>query len=167
MSAPDFREQLTGYLRDLHLPAIRRTFEERARRAEQETLSYERYLFELIELECQERREHRITRLLQGSKLPLEKTLANFQLQRLPLKAARQMTDRGPHIWCTCAIAVEVALFRSAPCPENEIVRRRTALTDTLRSVECRASEAILSSFREALPPFPLRPSLEPRVRKH
>ena len=91
MSAPDFREQLTGYLRDLHLPAIRRTFEERARRAEQETLSYERYLFELIELECQERREHRITRLLQGSKLPLEKTLANFQLQRLPLKAARQI----------------------------------------------------------------------------
>ncbi len=91
MSAPDFREQLTGYLRDLHLPAIRRTFEERARRAEQETLSYERYLFELIELECQERREHRITRMLQGSKLPLEKTLGNFQLQRLPPKAARQI----------------------------------------------------------------------------
>jgi hypothetical protein len=88
VSAPDFREQLTGYLRDLHLPAIRRTFEEKARRAEQETLSYERYLFELIELECQERREHRITRLLQGSKLPLEKTLENFHLQRLPPKAA-------------------------------------------------------------------------------
>jgi DNA replication protein DnaC len=91
VSAPDFREQLTGYLRDLHLPAIRSAFEEKARRAEQETLSYERYLFELVELECQQRREHRITRLLQGSKLPLEKTLENFHLQRLPQKVARQI----------------------------------------------------------------------------
>ena len=91
MSAPDFREQLTGYLRDLHLPAIRSAFEEKARRAEKETLSYERYLFELVELECQQRREHRITRLLQGSKLPLEKTLENFHLQRLPQKVARQI----------------------------------------------------------------------------
>lgn len=91
MSAPDFREQLTGYLRDLHLPAIRSAFEEKARRAEKETLSYERYLFELVELECQQRREHRITRLLQGSKLPLEKTLENFHLQRLPQKVGRQI----------------------------------------------------------------------------
>lgn len=91
MSAPDLREQLTGYLRDLHLPAIRRAFEEKARQAQQETLSYERYLFELVELECQERREHRITRLLQGSTLPLEKTLENFHLQRLPQKVARQI----------------------------------------------------------------------------
>ena len=91
MSAPDLREQLIGYLRDLHLPAIRRAFEEKARQAQQETLSYERYLFELVELECQERREHRITRLLRGSKLPLEKTLENFHLQRLPQKVARQI----------------------------------------------------------------------------
>ncbi|MDE3196407.1 MAG: IS21-like element helper ATPase IstB [Acidobacteriota bacterium] len=91
MSAPDFREQLNAYLRDLHLPAIRSAFEEKARRAEKETLSYERYLFELVELECQQRREHRITRLLQSSKLPLEKTLENFQLQRLPQKVARQI----------------------------------------------------------------------------
>jgi DNA replication protein DnaC len=91
MSAPDPREQLIGYLRDLHLPAIRRAYEEKARQAQQETLSYERYLFELVELECQERREHRITRLLRGSKLPLEKTLENFHLQRLPQKVARQI----------------------------------------------------------------------------
>jgi len=74
MSAPDFKPQLTEHLRDLHLPAVRRCFEEKARHAERETLGYERYLFELIELECQERREHRIARLLQESKLPLEKT---------------------------------------------------------------------------------------------
>jgi DNA replication protein DnaC len=90
MSA-DFRPQLNEHLRELHLPAVRRCFEEKARRAEAETLSYERYLFELVELECQERRQHRIVRLLQESKLPLEKTLENFDLKRLPPKAARQV----------------------------------------------------------------------------
>jgi len=91
MSTPDFKVQLTDHLRDLHLPAVRRCFEEKARHAEGETLSYERYLFELIELECQERRQHRTERLLQESKLPLEKTLENFDLKRLPPKAARQV----------------------------------------------------------------------------
>jgi DNA replication protein DnaC len=91
MSAPDFKAQLTERLKDLHLPALRRCFEEKARQAERETISYERYLFELIELECQERREHRVARLLQESKLPLEKTLGNFDLQRLPPKAARHI----------------------------------------------------------------------------
>jgi DNA replication protein DnaC len=91
MSPTDFKDQLTGHLRDLHLPAVRRCFEETARQAERETLSYERYLFELIERECQERRQHRIARLLQESKLPLEKTLESFNLQRLPPKAARHV----------------------------------------------------------------------------
>src|SRR5260370_34036864 len=40
--------------------AIRQGFEEKARQAERETLSYEHYLLELAERECQERREHRI-----------------------------------------------------------------------------------------------------------
>ncbi|HET7872685.1 MAG TPA: ATP-binding protein, partial [Terriglobales bacterium] len=69
----DFKEQLTEHLRELHLPTIRRCFEDRARHAERETLSYEWYLHELAELECQERRENRIARLLQASRLPLEK----------------------------------------------------------------------------------------------
>lgn len=92
MSAPlDTKTQLTGYLRELHLPAIRQCFEEKARQAERETLSYEQYLLELAERECQERRENRITRLLQESRLPLEKTLANFELKRLPQRASRQV----------------------------------------------------------------------------
>jgi DNA replication protein DnaC len=89
--ARDVNKELTGYLRELHLPAIRCSFEEVARRAERETLGYEQYLLELVERECQERREHRITRLLQVSRLPLEKTLENFDLARLPVKAARQV----------------------------------------------------------------------------
>ena len=90
-TARDVKGDLTGYLGELHLPAIRQCFEEKARQAERETLSYEQYLLDLAERECQERRENRIARLLRESKLPLEKTMENFDLKRLPLKAARQV----------------------------------------------------------------------------
>jgi DNA replication protein DnaC len=87
----DWNKELTENLRELQLPAIRRCFEEKARQAERESLGYEQYLLELAERECQERRANRITRLLQVSKLPLEKTVENFDLKRLPVKASRQM----------------------------------------------------------------------------
>ena len=87
----DVKKELAEYLRELQLPAIRRCFEEKARRAERETHSYEQYLRDLAEQECQERRHNRIQRLLQASKLPLEKTLENFDMKRLPVKAARQV----------------------------------------------------------------------------
>ena len=91
MMAPrEIKRDLTEYLRELHLPTVRNCFEDKARQAERETLSYEQYLLELIEGECQQRRENRIARLLQVSRLPLEKTLDNFDMNRLPVKAARQ-----------------------------------------------------------------------------
>jgi DNA replication protein DnaC len=80
-------ENLTG----LHLPAMRACFEEAARRAEKETLSYEQYLLELSERECESRHQNRIARLLKESGLPHEKTLANFDLKRLPVKVGRQL----------------------------------------------------------------------------
>jgi DNA replication protein DnaC len=92
MNTPrDIKKDLNEYLRELHLPVIRRCLEDMARQAERETLSYEAYLLGLVERECQERREHRVARLLQISKLPLEKTMDNFDLNRLPVKAARQV----------------------------------------------------------------------------
>ena len=92
MSQPrDVGAELNAYLKELYLPAIRRSFEEKARRALQETLSYEQFLLELMELECQERRAHRIERLLRSSRLPLDKTLDNFDIKRLPARAARQV----------------------------------------------------------------------------
>ena len=83
--------ELSDYLKELHLPTIRRCYEEKVQRATQETLGYEEFLLELVELECQERRAHRIERLLKSSRLPLEKTLGNFDMKRLPAKAARQV----------------------------------------------------------------------------
>jgi DNA replication protein DnaC len=70
---------------------MRACFEQAAQQAEKETLSYEQYLLELSERECEARRGNRITKLLRESGLPREKTLATFDLKRLPAKAGRQL----------------------------------------------------------------------------
>ena len=75
----------------MHLPTFRESYEELARRAEKETLSYEQYLLELSERECQVRTANRIQRHLRQSRLPLEKDLSSFDLKRLPAKVARQV----------------------------------------------------------------------------
>jgi DNA replication protein DnaC len=87
----DMKVQLTDNLKDLHLPTMRVSFEEQARRAEQESQSDERYLLELTERECQARRGHRIERLLRESRLPREKTLETLDLKRLPPKVVQQV----------------------------------------------------------------------------
>ena len=87
----DVRPALIEHLKDLHLPTVRQCYEETARRAEQQTLSYEQYLLEVISRECEQRRKTRVQRLLKGSALPLEKSLPNFNVKRLPAKAQRQL----------------------------------------------------------------------------
>jgi len=87
----DVRDALDQHLRDLHLPTVRESYEAAARRAEAETLGYERYLLDLVEREAEDRRHRRVERLLRDSRLPLEKDLASFDLKRLPAKAARQI----------------------------------------------------------------------------
>jgi DNA replication protein DnaC len=86
----DGKERLEELLRALRLPTVRISYEELARQAQQETHSYERYLLELCERECQERQGKRIQRLLADSRLPLEKSWETFDLHRLPAKVARQ-----------------------------------------------------------------------------
>ncbi len=83
---------LIGYLKELHVPTIRECFEDIARTAEQESLSYECYLLELAERECEARRERRIGRLLRESRLPLEKNIDSFDQKRLPAKVRQQVT---------------------------------------------------------------------------
>jgi DNA replication protein DnaC len=91
MSVAEVRPALMGHLKELRLPTVRQCYEETARRAERETLSYERYLLEVITRECEQRRKTRVERLLRESELPLEKSLANFNVKRLPAKAQRQL----------------------------------------------------------------------------
>jgi DNA replication protein DnaC len=90
-AAPNVKVDLTQNLKALHLPTIRQCYEEVARQAEREALSYERYLHELVQRECEERQENRTAKMLRESQLPLEKSLEAFDTRRLPAKAARQM----------------------------------------------------------------------------
>jgi DNA replication protein DnaC len=87
----DIRSELTGCLKELHLPSFRENFEEVARLAEKETLSYEQYLLSLSIKECESRRRRRIERYLRESCLPLEKTMDVFDLKRLPKKVVLQL----------------------------------------------------------------------------
>jgi DNA replication protein DnaC len=86
----DVKEALVRYLKELHLPSMRRGYEELARQAQQEGSSYEQYLLGLVERECQERRSKRIERLLRQSRLPLEKSWQALELKRLPAKVLQQ-----------------------------------------------------------------------------
>lgn len=88
---PELKPMLTGYLKELHLPTIRKFYEDHTRKAIQESLSYERYLHELLERECEVRRNNRIERLLKESRLPLEKDIDSFDLKRLPQKVSRML----------------------------------------------------------------------------
>jgi DNA replication protein DnaC len=90
-TAPQIKTALLENLKELHLPTMRACFEQSAQRAENETLSYDQYLLELTERECDCRRHNRIAKLLRESGLPREKTLANFDLKRLPSKVGRQL----------------------------------------------------------------------------
>jgi DNA replication protein DnaC len=85
------QERLDAQLKELRLPTVKARYEALARQAEAETLSYERYLLNLCDQECQERQRRKIERLLGHSCLPLEKTFATFELKRLPTKVARQV----------------------------------------------------------------------------
>ncbi len=49
----DVRAALIGYLKELRLPTVRQCYEETARLTEQETLSYEPYLLEVISRKCE------------------------------------------------------------------------------------------------------------------
>ena len=87
----EVRERLVSSLKELHLPAFRSSYEELARQAQQEALSYEQYLLGLAQRECQERQQRRIERLLGTSRLPLEKSWSALDLKRLPARVVQQV----------------------------------------------------------------------------
>ena len=85
------QDQIVENLKRLHMPTIRRSYEEVAGQARAETWSYEQYLLELLNLECETRRQNRISRNLHLSKLPPSKTFENFDKKRLPPKVANHL----------------------------------------------------------------------------
>jgi DNA replication protein DnaC len=87
------QNQLRTHLKELHLPTVKEVFDQAARMAEAEHLSYEQYLLHVIERECEVRRTNRIGRILRDSGLPLEKTFEIFKRERLPRAQNAQLTS--------------------------------------------------------------------------
>lgn len=90
-NANDLKKKLNHRLKELHLPTMRTSYPTLCELAVKESMSYEEFLLELLEKECDERRSKRIHRLLRESKLPLEKDMENFESKRLPLKVNHQV----------------------------------------------------------------------------
>lgn len=83
---------LTIRLRHLKLPSFAALHGEVASQAEKGGWSFTSYLEHLTDLELDERRRRRIDRLLRQSKLPLEKTLATLDSEKLPTKVRRLLS---------------------------------------------------------------------------
>lgn len=84
--------RLNQLLKDLHLPTVRRCYQDEAISARRDNWDYETYLYELAARESEERQNNRIARLQRESKLPLEKSLQAFDRKRLPRKVDAQLT---------------------------------------------------------------------------
>ena len=67
----NLRKQLTELLKELHLPMFCQYHAEYAIKATNEGFSYEQYLLELAQIECEVRRANKITRLVKASRLPM------------------------------------------------------------------------------------------------
>jgi len=85
------QEQIDSNLKSLHMPALRRSYEEVAEQARANSWSYEQYLLELLNIECEVRQQNRISRNLRTSKLPTSKTFENFDKKRLSSKVANHL----------------------------------------------------------------------------
>ncbi len=83
-------KQIKSHLKDLRLSTIKRHFEELAEDALKNSWSYEEYLYELLSLERDQKLQNRTERFLKLSRIPTEKSLANFDMKRLPQKIVHQ-----------------------------------------------------------------------------
>jgi DNA replication protein DnaC len=81
---------LTQQLRTLHLPAFAAQYATQSALAATESWTYEQYLRSLCELEIEQREIRKRQKLLAASRLPREKTLENFERQRLKRNVERQ-----------------------------------------------------------------------------
>ncbi len=88
-------EALRLHCKTLRLPTMLGALTDTVARAEQEGWSYDQLLLTLFEQEVEGRRQRRIARLLKQSQLPPDKTLAHFDLQRLPRRIQRLLPKLG------------------------------------------------------------------------
>ena len=78
--------ELEQHLKELHLPTMRQCYAEQATVATHDSWTYEQYLYEVVALEVDARRQNRVARYLRESRLPPEKSWDAFNRTRLPRK---------------------------------------------------------------------------------
>jgi DNA replication protein DnaC len=83
-------KELAAQLRQLHLSGFVGAYAAQSQVAAQESWTYEQYLSSLCALEIEQREVRRKEKLLAASRLPREKTLGNFERQRLKRPVERQ-----------------------------------------------------------------------------
>lgn len=83
-------KHLADILNKLRLITMNQEYRVLADQARKDELSYEQYLFELTQAEYNNQCNRRQERWLHESRLPLDKTLDNFNLKRLPMKIRQQ-----------------------------------------------------------------------------
>jgi len=88
-------EELEALLKALRLPAFTRYYREFAGRAEKEKIDHIGYLYELCQIEVREKQERRTERLISESKLPIGKTLDNYDFSRQPNLSRSLMNELG------------------------------------------------------------------------
>ncbi len=75
---------LRSYLKALRLPIIHSQYEEMARDAAKNKLSYEDFLLALVSMEVKQRDINRRMRLISQAKFPMNKLLSEFQFHSIP-----------------------------------------------------------------------------------
>jgi len=87
----DRHTELLTMLHTLKLPAMAATIADVAVKAAKANLTHEAFLYALVQQECAQRDERRISRLRQQSGLPLDKTFHTLQLERFPIAIRQQI----------------------------------------------------------------------------
>ncbi len=89
MNSNEQKRVLKKLLKELSLPMVSEMIEESILQAEKVNTPYGEFLCELLEAEVLNRKHNRILRFLRESKLPLEKSLQTFDMDRLTLPVKR------------------------------------------------------------------------------
>jgi DNA replication protein DnaC len=85
------QSKLVSCIKELKMPSVAECFADYSQRAGKERWSFDRYLYELLNIERETRKEKRIGKLLRESKLPLSKTLDTLDSTRFPRTINQQI----------------------------------------------------------------------------
>jgi len=105
----DRHTELLTMLHTLKLPAMAATVADVAVKAAKANLTHEAFLYALVQQECAQRDDRRISRLRQQSGLPLDKTFHTLQLERFPLAIRQQIEQLRRGAFVDAAVNVVAA----------------------------------------------------------